>query len=96
MSREFSPTVSHVKDPSAILDYPVRWSQWLEEGDFIVSASIIGSPGIIVDRKEHNKTDVRFWVSGGTHGENYFVVITVITANGRTDRRTIPFEVRDQ
>jgi len=88
-----------IKDPDAELDYAVNWSNWLEEGETIVSAvweipdSFTRPPGK-PDRIEEGRTII--WVSGGEPGMDHGLRVHVVTSAGREEDRTIWLRVRNR
>lgn len=81
------------KDPDAVLDYTLDWSEWLDS-DTISSAAWAAPTGITIDSTTTTTTLSAVWLSGGTHGTDYDVRCRVVTAGGRTDDRTIRLQVR--
>ncbi len=80
------------KDPQAILDYVIDWSDWLD-GDTITASTWTAPTGITVDSDSHTTTATTVWLSGGTLGETYSLVNHITTAAGREDDRTIKIKV---
>lgn len=87
---------SYIKDPDAVLDYQWDWSSWLPTGDTIASATVTAETGLTVDSYSNTATAVTAWLSGGMVGESYSVTCRVVTADGRTDDRTITLLVTQQ
>jgi hypothetical protein len=91
-----------VKDPQAILDYTVDWTDWLK-GDTISTSSWTVSPGITVGDGTNgaaapSKTDTKttIWFISGTLGVDYLATNRIVTVAGRTEDRTITVTVRDK
>jgi hypothetical protein len=84
------------KDPNAVLDYTIDWSEWLADADTITAATSTPDTGINVDSTMFTINTTTTWVSGGTNGTTYNIVIHVTTNGGREDDRTIQIEVKDQ
>lgn len=81
------------KDPNAILDYAVDWSQWLTSGETIsVSTFTVGS-GLTKEAESNTTTKATVWLSGGTAGKVYRVVNRITTNQARTDDRTLLIKV---
>jgi hypothetical protein len=81
------------KDPDAVLDYAFDWAdEWLED-DTIASYSINVPTGITVDSDSDTAGVVTVWLSGGTAGESYTVTCRVVTDAGRTDDKSMHFNV---
>lgn len=87
---------SYIKDPDAVLDYQWDWATWLPAGDTITSATVTAETGLTVSSKTNTTTAVTSWLSGGIVGESYNVTCRVVTADGRTDDRTITIIVQEQ
>lgn len=83
------------KDPSAVLDYQIDWSDWLGS-DTISTSSWDVQDGITEESDEKTTTTTTIWLSGGTAGSDYKLVNQIVTAEGRTDERTITILVRER
>jgi len=89
------------KDPSAVLDYQIDWTDWLAltppgTADTISTSTWTVPTGITKasDSKTTVKTTV--WVSGGTAGQQYELVNRIVTVAGRTAERTIVIWCREE
>ncbi len=88
---------SYIKDPDAILDYQVNWADWLSTGDTIQTATVTVSAGDVVkDSQSNTANTVTVWLSGGTVDTEARVNFRVVTAQGRTDDRSILLLVRQR
>ena len=94
---------TYIKDPDAVIDYVFDWNgpapkgPWLSTGDSVSSHTITVQSGLTLDSSEEYEDDaIRVWLSGGTAGEEYTVACRVVTAQGRTDERTITVKVRQR
>ena len=92
------PTIA--KDPAAVLDYVVDWTDWLAVvSDTIISAVAEGT-GVTVDSVAvmAGGQKVLVWVSGGVANVTGSVAIKITTASSppRIDERTIWFKVKDR
>lgn len=92
-----------IKDPDAVLDYIFDWSDWLPNGDTIISSEFVISPGLTIGPGPNGGPDQYFtttnatvWLSGGSQGQPYAVTNQVTTAGGRTDDRTITIRVQQR
>lgn len=87
-----------IKDPDAVLDFPVDWSSWLPDGDTIESATVTAETGIVVDSFSvvNSGTAVVAWLSGGTTDERYVVTYHIVTVEGREDDRSITVVIRER
>jgi len=83
-----------VKEPNAVLDYTVDWSDWLGS-DTISASSWSADSGITVVSSGHDDTSATVWLSGGTAGTTYEVVNQITTAGGRVNEATIIILVID-
>lgn len=83
------------KDPDAVLDYRVDWTDWLD-GDTIATSTWIVPSGITQDSESNSTTTATIWLSDGTEGTTYGVVNRITTTGGRTDDRTIYIVVKDK
>lgn len=101
MPSQFPP-----KDPQAILDYKFDWApltnnrgltDWLEEGESIVSYTVTVPEGVtkLSDSLVENNTAVVVWLSGGSHNVDYPITCQIVTAT-RTDERTVVLPVRQR
>lgn len=78
------------KDPDAVLDFKQDWSEWLAAtGDTIVTSTWIVPTGITKANESATATAATVWLSGGTAGQSYAVVNRIVTAQSRTDDRTL-------
>lgn len=88
------------KDPAAILDYEIDWSDWLT-GDTIAPStehpvpSIWSAPaGIVIELDSYTAQTTTVRLSGGEHGTDYEILNHVFTASGQSDERSILIQVR--
>ncbi len=85
------------KDASAILDYEMDWSDWLETGVTIASATVTTDSEELSATNTAVEGGVVLWrLSGGTTGRSYTVVVQINTDNGQVDRRSIRVRVADR
>jgi hypothetical protein len=83
-----------IKDPAAVLDYAVDWSEWL--GSDAIVTSTWTAQGVTVDSDEHDGRVATAWLSGGTAGQRATATNHVITAAGREDERTRTLHIMDR
>lgn len=88
--------IKFTKDPSAVLDYVLDWSLWLSGGDTITAATSTPDAGITVASTAFTTTTTTSWLSGGTAGTPYSVVVHITTAAGRQDERTMVINVKER
>ncbi|TDO18122.1 hypothetical protein EV580_1304 [Mycobacterium sp. BK086] len=86
----------HIKDPSAVLDYPCDWRNLLVRGDFIVATRFELESGIYL-ASEPAFTDVAAiaWIGGGTVDTDYTVVCHITTNRGRQDDRSFVISIQE-
>ena len=87
---------SFIKDPAAVLDYRVDWSDWLQQGETITDSTVTAETGVTVDSDAHDDTTATVWLSGGALQANYKVTNHITTSAGRQDERTFVITVRDR
>lgn len=90
-----NPAQTFQKDPSAILDYTLDWTAWLN-GDVITGVTWTVAAGISSVGTIFSGTTATIWLSGGTAGSSYTAAALITTAGGRTDERTIQINVVDR
>ncbi len=93
------PVANYTKDPSAVLDYGIDWSDWLESGESIATSTWTVTPsGLTVDSETEDADSTLIWLSGGTAGVSYDVTNKIVTDNAtpRTDERTIRIHVKER
>lgn len=87
------------KDPYAVLDYTLDFTNWLPTGDTISSATITAqaitddAAPLVVDTTSHTDTVATGDLSGGTAGNIYNVEYKIDTTNGLKDSRNIRIKV---
>ena len=85
----------YIKDPQAVLDYEIDWSEWLGS-DTITFSSWTQPEGITRVTHSYDTTSTKVWLSGGTVGDRYNVTNEIVTTQGRTDDRTITIIVEQK
>lgn len=91
-----------IKDPQAIIDYSIDWSDWLAAGDSLMTGSPAdGSqwivPSDLTNEQDSNDSDsTTIWLSGGINGQNYTVTNRVTSTAGRMEDRSIQIMVRNR
>lgn len=93
------PTI--VKDPNAVLDYTLDWTDWLAGiTDTIATATAALTGGLVLDDITHDDTTVTLWLSGGTVGSTGSARVRITTvgtgARPRTDDRTVYFKIKER
>lgn len=86
-----------VKDPEAVLDYQVDWTNWLQTGETISTSTwTVPSPLTQPTLASNTTTKATVWLGGGTDGATYRVTNRVVTNGGRTNDRSLTIVVRHQ
>lgn len=83
----------NIKDPNATLEFGRDWSTWLPAGDTIVTSTWIIPTGLTKTDESNTTTTATVWLSGGTLGQSYEITNRIVTAQGRTDDRSIQIVV---
>lgn len=87
------------KDPYAVLDYTLNWSNWLTSDDTISSISVSvetisgDSAPLAVDSTTNTPSLTTAYISGGTVGNIYNVEYRITTANNLQDSRNFRIKV---
>lgn len=92
------------KGHNSVLDWSVDFAgltngsgltNWLADGEIIVTSSVTAEAGLTVDSQSitHGGTKVTAWLSGGDVGEVYKVVFHAETNQGRVEETTVIIEV---
>jgi len=84
------------KDPYAVLDYTLDWTNWMPDGDTISTISVSADTGITVDSTSNTDYIVTAYISGGTAGTIYNVEYRIVTANGLQDSRNFRIKVLER
>ena len=93
-------TFKFQKTPGETLDYAINWAQWLaltpdDTTDTIDTSTWAVPDGLTQESNAKTDTKTAIWLSGGTAGERYEVVNTVVTDGGRTAQRRLHIVVVD-
>lgn len=83
------------KDPNAVLDYTLDWSDWLET-DTIAASTWVVDAGLTKASDSFTPTSTTVWLSGGTAGRVYEALNRIVTAGGRTADRVLIIRVLDE
>ena len=81
------------KDPYAVLDYSLDWTNWMPSGDTITSISVTADAGITIDSTTNTDFIATAYISGGTAGTIYNIEFKIVTANGLQDSRNFRIKV---
>jgi len=86
-----------VKDPEAVLDYLFDWTDWLNTGETIASATVTPEAGLVLETSGivNAATGVNAVISAGIDGVKYSMrcKITTDSVPARVDFRTVYIEV---
>lgn len=87
-----------IKDPQAVLDYSVDWTDWLGTSETIVTSTWTAPDGLTVNSNTHDDKIATAWIQGGTVGKEYRLVNRIVTSNtpSRTDERTVTILVENR
>ena len=78
-----------VKDPNAILDYPISFASWLTDiADTYLSHTVLVTGGLVVESTFESSGVITTLLSGGIVDDTASFTIRIVTAGGRTDDRT--------
>ena len=78
------------KGAAEVVDYRVDWTTWLRPLEDRISTSTVTAPGGITKDSDTSASRIQTAViSGGTAGTSYDVVFKIVTAQSRTEERTI-------
>jgi hypothetical protein len=81
------------KDPYAVLDYSLDWTNWMPSGDTISAITITADAGITIDSTTNTDYIATAYISGGTAGTTYNVEYNITTTNGLKDSRNFRIKV---
>jgi len=90
------------KDPYAVLDYTLDWTNWMPTGDTIstitVTAETISgdSAPLTIDSSTNNDYLATAYISGSTSGNIYNVEYKIDTTNGLKDSRNIRIKILER
>ena len=89
--------VDQPKDPEAVLDYVIDWSDYLAIGETLVASEWALAGDAVLGIDTFTDTLATAWVSGGTTTfrlTNY--ITTSSTPVARRDQRTLVIKVKDK
>jgi hypothetical protein len=84
------------KDPYAVLDYTLDWTNWMPDGDTITSVAVTADSGITIDSTSNTDYIVTAYISGGTAGTIYNVEYKIDTTNGLKDSSNFRIKVLER
>lgn len=90
------------KDPYAILDYTLDWTNWMPSGETIQSITVTAetisgdaSP-LTIDSTTNTSYLATAFISAGTAGNIYNVEYRIVTDNAKQDSRNIRIKVLER
>jgi|TARA_A100001391_G_C4849946_1_gene219432 hypothetical protein len=84
------------KDPFAVLDYSLDFTDWMPAGDTINTISVSADSGITVDSTSKTDYVATATLSGGTAGTIYNIEYRITTTNALQDSRNIRIKVLER
>jgi hypothetical protein len=88
-------SITFTKDPNALLDYTVDWTDWLDT-DTIATSSFVATAGLTISSSSNTTKKAVVWLSGGQAGTVYTVTNHITTAGGRQDDRSFTVRVKEK
>lgn len=90
------------KDPYAVLDYSLDWTNWMPTGDTISTLSVTAqtisgdaSP-LVIDSTTKTDYIATAFISGGTAGNIYNIEFKIVTTNALQDSRNFRIRVLER
>ena len=74
---------TYTQQPAEKLDYDIDYSEWLDAGDTVLSATATALPAGLAVLPIVSATAVKVWAYGGTDKTTYEVTVTMTSAAGR-------------
>lgn len=84
------------KDPDAVLDYVVDWTDWLNDISDTINTHTVTAVGCTVDSSSKTTLKVTAFISGGRVGEVAKATFRIVTVGLRTEERTIYFNIKQR
>ena len=90
------------KDPYAVLDYTLDWTNWMPSGDTITSISVSAetitgdTTPLTIDSTSNTDYLATANISAGTAGNIYNVEFKIVTTNGLQDSRNFRIKVLER
>lgn len=87
-----------IKDPNAVLDFPIDFSAWLTDiGDTYASHQVLIASGTItLQSSSFSSGKVIAWIAGGAVGETAAFTVRITTTGGRIDDRTFYLKIKER
>ena len=86
-----------IKDPDAILDYTIDFTEWLAGIADTIAGHAINVVGVVLESSVVDGGKVVMWISGGSPADEVSsATVRITTAAGRVDDRTVYFKIKDR
>ena len=86
-----------IKDPNAVLDYPISFAAWLADiADTYASHTVTVTGGLVVNSSSQAGGVITPMLSGGTLKTTASFTIRIVTTGGRTDDRTFYLKIQER
>lgn len=85
------------KDPNSVKDYTIKYDNWLQDGDTIISCVWTVPAGINKVNEGIRPGNTKVWIelSGGVIGKNYLISAHIATAQGHEDDQSFRIVIRE-
>lgn len=86
-----------LKDPAAVLDHGMDWSDELDDGETISAQSVVPAPAGLTIAAVNAANGIVSWrVSGGSVGQEYIVTCRITTSSGRVLELSVRYRVGER
>lgn len=88
-----------IKDPDAVLDFPINFSAWLSEMNDTYASHTVEcdlDSGLVCDSSSQAAGVITPILSGGIAGKTGWFKIHIITTGGREDDRTFYLKISER
>lgn len=87
-----------VKDPQARLDYAIDWSDYLDDGESIVTSAWLVAPAgeLVCSGDSVTGTVAQVMIEGGGLRQTYVLSNRIATSLGRIDDRSLTIRVQER
>lgn len=87
---------SFYKQPTERLDYDIDFTEWLPNGDAIITTDAVSIPvGLTLTITDATTIIPKVWVGGGENKKRYVVSVVCETNQGRTKEVNFQIKVKD-
>jgi len=88
---------SFYKQPTERLDYDIDFTEWLPNGDAIITTVATCTPaGLTIAITDATTAIPKLWVSYGIDNKSYVISVTCETNQGRTKEVNFKIKVKDR